>query len=211
MHYHLQDGRSIRLFNVIDDFNREALGIEVDFSLPAERVVRSLDQIIAWRGKPAVIRADNGPELVSSRLMEWAVKLKSTYIISNLANHSKIRMWNALTVPWDMNGYLSISGKILTQFRCSQQSGCINITINVQIWHWAASPRNSDWSWLLNESYFWTQLNKGDYLTAKDRTRLYRTLSPQVRFKSATYALEEFMDAGNYLYFNDLRCRNGTA
>ena len=74
MHDQLQDGRSIRLFNVIDDFNREALGIEVDFSLPAERVVRSLDQIIAWRGKPAVIRADNGPELVSGRLMEWAAK-----------------------------------------------------------------------------------------------------------------------------------------
>ncbi len=74
MHDQLQDGRSIRLFNVIDDFNREALGIEVDFSLPAERVVRSLDQIIAWRGKPGVIRSDNGPELIGGRLMEWAVK-----------------------------------------------------------------------------------------------------------------------------------------
>jgi putative transposase len=74
MHDQLEDGRSIRLFNVIDDFNREALGIEVEFSLPSERVVRSLDQIIAWRGKPCVIRADNGPELVSSRLMEWAAK-----------------------------------------------------------------------------------------------------------------------------------------
>jgi len=76
MHDQLQDGRSIRLFNVIDDFNREALGIEVDFSLPAERVVRSLDQIIAWRGKPAVKRVDNGPELISGRLMEWATKLQ---------------------------------------------------------------------------------------------------------------------------------------
>jgi putative transposase len=74
MHDQLEDGRSIRLFNVIDDFNREALGIEVDFSLPAERVIRSLDQIIAWRGKPSVIRADNGPELISGRLMEWAAK-----------------------------------------------------------------------------------------------------------------------------------------
>jgi putative transposase len=55
-------------------FNREALGIEVDFSLPSERVVRSLDQIIAWRGKPCVIQADNGPKLVSNRLMEWAAK-----------------------------------------------------------------------------------------------------------------------------------------
>jgi putative transposase len=59
MYDQLEDGRSIRLFNVIDDFNREALGIEVNFSLPSERVVRSLDQIIAWRGKPCVIRADN--------------------------------------------------------------------------------------------------------------------------------------------------------
>lgn len=38
----LTDGRSIRTLNVLDDFNREGLGIEVDFSLPAERVVRSL-------------------------------------------------------------------------------------------------------------------------------------------------------------------------
>ena len=61
MHDSLQDGRNIRLFNVIDDFNREALGIEVDFSLPSERVIRSLQQIISWRGKPKVIRCDNGP------------------------------------------------------------------------------------------------------------------------------------------------------
>jgi len=59
MYDQLEDGRSIRLFNVIDDFNREALGIEVDFSLPSERVIRSLDQIIGWRGKRCVIRADN--------------------------------------------------------------------------------------------------------------------------------------------------------
>ena len=43
----LSDGRCIRLFNVIDDFNREALGIDVDFSLPLQRVIHSLDQIIA--------------------------------------------------------------------------------------------------------------------------------------------------------------------
>jgi putative transposase len=46
MHNGLADGRSFRLFNVIDDFNREGLGIEVDFSLPAERVIRSLDRFI---------------------------------------------------------------------------------------------------------------------------------------------------------------------
>ena len=58
----------------MDDFNREGLGIEVDFSLPAMRVVRSLNRIIEWRGKPATILVDNGPEYVSGLLMEWAEK-----------------------------------------------------------------------------------------------------------------------------------------
>jgi putative transposase len=72
MHDQLQDGRSFRLFNVIDDFNREALGIEVDFSLPSERVIRALNQIIEWRGKPKAIRCDNGPEYISGKLIAWA-------------------------------------------------------------------------------------------------------------------------------------------
>ena len=74
MHDQLSNGRCIRLFNVIDDFNREALGIDVDFSLPSERVIRSLNQIIAWRGAPGVIRCDNGPEYISAALQNWANK-----------------------------------------------------------------------------------------------------------------------------------------
>jgi len=50
MHDQLADGRSIRLFNVIDDYNREGLVIEVDFSLPSERIVRSLGELVEWRG-----------------------------------------------------------------------------------------------------------------------------------------------------------------
>jgi len=68
----LSDGHSYRLLNVIDDYNREGLGIEVDFSLPAERVIRTLDQIIEWRRKPRSIQCDNGPEYVSSKLLAWA-------------------------------------------------------------------------------------------------------------------------------------------
>jgi len=82
MHDQLADGRSIRVLNVIDDFNREALGIEVDFSLPAERVVRILGQIVDWRGQPASIRCDNGPEYLSSAITEWAKarEIKLEYI-----------------------------------------------------------------------------------------------------------------------------------
>lgn len=74
MHDQLNDRRSIRLLNVIDDFNREGLGIEVDFSLPSERVIRTLDRIIEQRGKPKAIRVDNGPEYVSAKLMAWALE-----------------------------------------------------------------------------------------------------------------------------------------
>lgn len=74
MHDSLENGRNYRLLNVIDDFNREGLGIEVDFSLPAMRVIRTLDQIIQWRGKPKSIRCDNGPEYVSKILASWSEK-----------------------------------------------------------------------------------------------------------------------------------------
>lgn len=72
MHDQLSDGRTFRLFNVIDDFNREGLGIEVDLSLPALRVIRALEQLIQWRGKPKTLRCDNGPEFISHELLRWA-------------------------------------------------------------------------------------------------------------------------------------------
>lgn len=72
MHDQLEDGRSFRLFNVIDDFNREALGIEVDFSLPSERVIMALMQIIAWRGMQVAMRSGNGPEYISAVIRSWA-------------------------------------------------------------------------------------------------------------------------------------------
>jgi len=74
MHDQLGDGRSFRLFNVIDDFNREGLTIEADFSLPSLRVIRSLNQVMAWRGKPKRIRCDNGPEYISEMIKTWAKK-----------------------------------------------------------------------------------------------------------------------------------------
>ncbi len=68
----LCDGRSLRTFNVLDDYNREGLGIEVDLSLPSCRVIRSLERIIEWRGKPSALRMDNGPEYIAQVLVDWA-------------------------------------------------------------------------------------------------------------------------------------------
>lgn len=76
----LADGRSLRTFNVIDDYNREGLTIEVDLSLPSARVIRALEQVIEWRGKPAAIRCDNGPEYLSGELISWAEKHQITML-----------------------------------------------------------------------------------------------------------------------------------
>lgn len=65
-------GRRFRSFNVVDDFNREALAIEVDLNLPAQRVVRVLERIASWRSYPQKLRLDNGPENISLALAEWA-------------------------------------------------------------------------------------------------------------------------------------------
>jgi putative transposase len=109
MHDQLQSGRSYRLFNVIDDFNREGLVIEVDFSLPAERVIRALDQVIEWRGKPLHIRCDNGPEYISHLLAQWAEKHKITLLFiqpGNPQQNAYVERYNR-TVRYDwLNQYL---------------------------------------------------------------------------------------------------------
>jgi putative transposase len=74
MHDNLTDGRAYRSLNVIDDFNRELLCAEIDLSLPASRVIKALNQVIEWRGKPQIIRSDNGPEYISKKLARWAVQ-----------------------------------------------------------------------------------------------------------------------------------------
>ncbi len=71
MHDALESGRKFRTLNVIDDYNRQCVAIEVDTSLSGERVVRTLESIIAWRGKPRQIRSDNGPEFISSALNDF--------------------------------------------------------------------------------------------------------------------------------------------
>jgi putative transposase len=68
----LASGRTIRLLSVIDVYTREALALEVDTSLPGSRVVRVLDRLLGERERPAQIVLDNGPELISFILEQWA-------------------------------------------------------------------------------------------------------------------------------------------
>mgnify|MGYP001608063607 FL=1 len=67
----LYDGRKVKIFNVLEDFNRQALAMEVDTSMNSKRVTEILDRLIERHGKPITIRTDNGPEFMSHLLLDW--------------------------------------------------------------------------------------------------------------------------------------------
>lgn len=71
----LHIGKRFRTLNIIDDYNREALAIEIGTSLPSERVIRTLEEIVSWRGKPMSLRVDNGPEFISYKLQDWCKEM----------------------------------------------------------------------------------------------------------------------------------------
>lgn len=65
------DGTTFRTLNIIDDFNREALCMETGKSIPTKQVIRKLDELIDFRGKPESLRSDNGPEFIAKAIEQW--------------------------------------------------------------------------------------------------------------------------------------------
>lgn len=104
MHDALTCGRRFRTFNAVDDFNREALAIEIDFKLPAQRVIRVLDRIAYSRGYPLKLRMDNGHEFISLMLAEWAETREVVLNLLNRANRPRMRLLNVLTA---LNGQVT--------------------------------------------------------------------------------------------------------
>ena len=72
VHDALYDGRRFRTLNVLDDGNRQALGIEVATSIPSLRAIRVMNQLIELHGRPRALRLDNGSELTSHAFTDWA-------------------------------------------------------------------------------------------------------------------------------------------
>ncbi|MBU3629453.1 DDE-type integrase/transposase/recombinase, partial [Polynucleobacter sp. AP-Reno-20A-A9] len=66
--------QKLKCLTLIDEFTKESLRIDVAGSIKGKRVVQVLEEVIAQRGCPKVLRSDNGPEFVSTILLEWAVE-----------------------------------------------------------------------------------------------------------------------------------------
>ena len=96
----LESGRRFRVLNVEDQFTRRGLAAEVDTSLPGARVTRVLDRLVTTWGRPAMIVSDNGTELTSNAMLQWAA-----------INHVE---WHYIAPAKPMqNGYMeSFNGKL---------------------------------------------------------------------------------------------------
>ena len=102
-------GRRFRTLNVMDEGMREGLTIEIDTSLPGERVVRTLERLCDWRGFPQAIRCDNGPEFTSQVFVDWCHRMAITlrYIQPGKPNQNAyIERFNRTYREEVLNSYL---------------------------------------------------------------------------------------------------------
>ena len=72
--------QKLKCLTLIDEFTKGSLRIDLVGSIKDKRVAQVLEEVIAQRGYPKVLRSDNGPEFVSAILLEWAVELSLIHI-----------------------------------------------------------------------------------------------------------------------------------
>ncbi len=135
----LGDSRAFRLLNVLENFNREGLGIKVHFSLPADCVIRSLDRIIEWRGKPGTIGVDNDPEYISEELMKWASSHGVTIQHIQPGQHRQNAYIERYNSTARHEGLANTSSKPSMRLRISRHDGSGLTTTTAPTWASAAS------------------------------------------------------------------------
>lgn len=74
VHDRLSTGRKFRMLTIVDDFSRECIAIETDFSFPSARVIRSFERIGNARALPTTIKSDNGSEFCSELMLKWSAE-----------------------------------------------------------------------------------------------------------------------------------------
>ena len=142
-------GRRFRTLNIVDDFSREALAIEIDVGLSAERVTRVLDRVVVWRGYPSKLRMDNGPELISTTLADWAEAhtIELEFIQPGKpTQNSYIERFNRTYRDEVLNMYVF---KILSEVRVITENGSTNTTKSDPMTR-SETSRHTSIGWLIS-------------------------------------------------------------
>ena len=164
--------QNLQIVKVIYDFNREAIDMEIDFSLPSERVTRELKQIVSWRGKPQVIRCDNGPDTSVQRSRTGHLSGVCDWNISSRATRSRMLMSSGSTGRYGKSGCHRTLGMTWQRSKTLQQSGCGLTTMAAPTWPWTDLHQSSDWPWVRHVSTSAT-LAKGDDYRAREHRFTY--------------------------------------
>ena len=98
-------GKPLKILSIVDEHTRECLGGIVDYSITGLDLAEQLDVLAIDRGMPGALRMDNGPELISNAVADWASETERVFIPPGQ--------------PW-RNGYVeSFNGKLRDE--------CLNI------------------------------------------------------------------------------------
>ncbi len=139
---------SIRLFNVLDDFNREGLGIEVDLSLPSARVIRALDQIIEWRGRAQGDPLRQRPGVPERSPAGMVCKRRTSgSITSSQASRSRMPTSNGSIARSATTGYRRRCSHPSKKSKTRRLAGSGPTTTKDRTWRSAASRQGRSWRW----------------------------------------------------------------
>ncbi len=140
-------GRRFRTLNLLDEGVCEVLAIEGDTSLPAEQVIRVLEQVVGWRGQPQAIRLDKGPEFLAERFATGCTdrRIALRYIQPGFSPASRIRMrlWNGSIERSGTRCLMPTYSSHWTKCEPSVRRGCENTTRSGPMTHWTGYPRPS--------------------------------------------------------------------
>jgi transposase InsO family protein len=135
----LYGGRQFRTLNILDEGVREGLAIEVDTLLPVERVIRVLEQAVAWRGQPQTIRLDNGPDLIASVSSPGVQSGRSSCAIFNRGNRIRIPSSSYIIGPIEQKCSMPMCLSHWIRCERSQPNGCRVTTKSGPMTHWQVS------------------------------------------------------------------------